>query len=89
MLNTSKLRGIIAEKGYSQAQVANKIGMTDRTFYRKMKEGVFGLDEAEKLIQLLDIEDPSSVFFAQEVTGKDTRRRGVIHGIHGQACRVD
>lgn len=68
MLNTSKLRGIIAEKGYSQAQVANKIGMTDRTFYRKMKEGVFGLDEAEKLIQLLDIEDPSSVFFAQEVT---------------------
>lgn len=68
MLNTSKLRGIIAEKGYSQAQVANKIGMTDRTFYRKMKEGVFGLDEAEKLIQLLDIEDPSSVFFAREVT---------------------
>lgn len=68
MIRTDKLRGKIAEKGYSQADVAKEIGITPKTFYDKMKNGVFGSDEIEIMIELLDIEDPVSIFFAPNVT---------------------
>lgn len=68
MIRTDKLRGIITEKGYSQSDVAKKIGITPKTFYEKMKVGVFGSDEIETMIVFLDIEDPVNIFFAQEVT---------------------
>lgn len=48
-MNTARLRGIIAERGYSQREVAKRIGMTEKTFYSKMKNGVFGTDEATKM----------------------------------------
>ena len=68
MILTNKLRGIIAEKGLSQADVAKEIGITPKTFYEKMKNGVFGSDEIEIMIDLLDIEDPVSIFFSNKVT---------------------
>ena len=64
MVQTNKLRGIIAEKGLSQSDVAKEIGITPKTFYEKMKIGVFGSDEIEIMIKYLDIEDPISIFFA-------------------------
>lgn len=66
MIRTDKLRGKIVEKGLSQAAVAEKIGIVPKTFYEKMKVGVFGSDEIEKMIDLLEIEDPMSIFFAKE-----------------------
>lgn len=66
MVDTNRLRGIIAERGTSQRQVANCLGMADKTFYSKMKSGVFGTDEAEQLIQLLHIENPAEIFFANK-----------------------
>ena len=68
MIRTDKLRGIIAERGKSQADVAAMIGITPKTFYEKMKIGVFGSDEIQKMIDGLDISDPVDIFFAQEVT---------------------
>lgn len=65
MVRTDELRGIIAKKGTSQRQVAMSIGMTEKTFYDKMKKGVFGSDEIQKMIDLLDIEDPENIFFAK------------------------
>lgn len=65
MVRTDELRGIIAKKGTSQRQVAISIGMTEKTFYEKMKKGVFGSDEIQKMIDLLDIEDPENIFFAK------------------------
>jgi transposase len=65
-LNTAKLRGIIAEKGYSQREVAKHIGITEKTFYAKMKKGVFGTDEATAMIQLLDIQNPADIFLHKE-----------------------
>lgn len=72
MLNVDRLRGIIAERNMSQSKVAKELGIAEKTFYRKMKQGVFGLDEAEAMIRILNIEDPASVFFAEKVTYKDT-----------------
>lgn len=72
MVRTDKLRGIIAERGKSQADVAIMIGITPKTFYEKMKIGVFGSDEIQKMIDGLGISNPIDIFFAPEVTYKDT-----------------
>lgn len=66
MIKTDELRGIIAKNGYSQSDVAGKIGVTPKTFYGKMKNGVFGSDEIEIMIDVLHIEDPVAIFFAKE-----------------------
>lgn len=66
MIKVDKLRGIIAERGLSQADVAKNIGIAPKTFYEKMKLGVFGSDEIETMIDLLHIDDPVSIFFAKE-----------------------
>lgn len=63
MIDTNALRGRIAEKGLSQSRVAKHIGITPETFYRKMSRGVFGSDEIEKMVSLLEIEDPVRIFF--------------------------
>jgi len=68
LIRTDKLRGVIAERGLSQADVAAIIGITPKTFYEKMKIGIFGSDEIEKMIDNLGIENPMDIFFAKEVT---------------------
>ena len=66
MVQTDELRGIIAKKGKSQAAIASKLGMSPKTFYSKMKKGVFGTDEAEIMITELDIENPAEIFLAKK-----------------------
>lgn len=66
MIRTDKLRGIIAQNGYSQSEIAGKIGITPKTFYEKMKNGVFGSDEIQIMIDELHIEDPLEIFFAKK-----------------------
>lgn len=51
----------------TQAQVAKEIGMTAKTFCDKMKTGKFGLDEADKMIKLLKIDEPARYFFTNIV----------------------
>lgn len=68
MVDTNKLRGCIVANGKTQEQVAKSIGISPKTFCLKMKRGVFGSDEIEKMIDLLHIEDPMAVFFAKTVT---------------------
>lgn len=67
-MNTGKLRGIMAEKGYSGRDMAQILGISEKTFYSKMKRGVFGTDEAAKMVSVLDIEDPAAIFFGKQVT---------------------
>lgn len=68
MIDTNALRGAIASKGMTQQDVARSLGMAPKTFYSKMKKGVFGSDEMESMIDLLSIENPSAIFFAGKVT---------------------
>lgn len=65
-MNRAKLRGIIAERDMSMREVAKELNMSEKTFYNKMKKGVFGTDEAEAMVVLLEISDPASVFLASE-----------------------
>jgi len=64
MIKTDELRGIIAKNGLSQSKVAEMIGVTPKTFYEKMKIGVFGSNEIQIMIERLNIEKPIEIFFA-------------------------
>jgi len=68
MIDTNALRGAIVSKGLTQQEVAIRIGISPKTFYKKMKKGVFGSDEMDIMIELLSLENPSAIFFAKKVT---------------------
>lgn len=66
MVATDKPRGIIAERGMSQRQVAKLLGLNEKTFYSKMQKGVFGTDEVEQMVELLSIPNPADIFLARK-----------------------
>ena len=66
MVDTNKLRGIIAENGKTQTEVAQMIGVTPKTFYLRMHKGVFGSNEIQIMIDNLNIENPMEIFFCKE-----------------------
>ena len=68
MIAVNKLRGIIAEQGMTQKEVAGQLGISQKTFYNKMKKGVFGTDEVEKMVGILSIDNPAEIFCANKVT---------------------
>jgi transcriptional regulator with XRE-family HTH domain len=68
MLNREELKIARIRKGYTQETLAVAIGMTSRTFTNKLKKGNFGLDEMDAMIEVLDIKNPSEIFFKQSVT---------------------
>lgn len=68
MIDTNKLRGVIVENGKTQRDVAKMLGMTPKTFYIRMKKGVFGSDEIQIMIDNLNIQNPMDIFFAKKVT---------------------
>jgi DNA-binding NtrC family response regulator len=66
MIKADKLRGIIAENRMHQTDVSEALGISTKTFYLKMKKGVFSSDEIEKMIDLLHIDNPADIFFAKK-----------------------
>lgn len=66
MIDTNKLKGLIVEKEKTQEEVARYIGIAPKTFYSKMKKGVFGSDEIEKMIIFLKIDNPIDIFFVNK-----------------------
>lgn len=65
MVDTNRLKGVIVSNGLTQEDVAKHLGMATKTFYLRMKKGVFGSDEIEKMIEYLNIDDPMAIFFAK------------------------
>ena len=68
MVDTNELRGIIAKNGKTQTDVAKMLNITPKTFYSRMKKGVFGSDEIQIMIQEFNITNPTEIFFATKVT---------------------
>lgn len=68
MVDVNRLRGLIAERGLSQRKVEKLLGMAEKTFYSKMKSGIFVSTEMSALIELLDISDPTGIFFTEFVS---------------------
>lgn len=70
VFNHSKLRGRIRELGMTEADVAQRIGITGTSFSKKMSgKNKFVQTEIKKMIDLLDIpvEEVSTYFFVTEV----------------------
>lgn len=65
MIKTDELRGIFAKNKKTQTDIAKMIGVTPKTFYMRMKNGVFGSDEIQIMIDELNIENPIDIFFAK------------------------
>ena len=63
MVNVNKLRGKMAEKGRTGIDMARVIKKTPKTFYDKMKKGVFDSDEITAMVEDLELEDPMEIFF--------------------------
>lgn len=68
MINTLKLKAAMVEKEKTQRDVAEAIGISEKTFTDRMKKAVFGSDEIAIMVSLLDIKDPVSIFFPEWVT---------------------
>ena len=72
MLNVPEFKAAMARKGYTQKALAQILGISEKTFYDRMKNKRFGSDEIEKLIKVLEISDPMPIFFSGIVTSKVT-----------------
>ena len=68
MIDTRALCGVIVANGMTQQDVAFELGIAPKTFYLKMKKGVFGSNEIEAMIKLLNIKNPMEIFFAEKST---------------------
>lgn len=67
MINSNKLKGRMVEKGVSQQEAANILGIKQPTFSQKCNGSRdFKAGEVQKLVELLDIadEDVAKYFFA-------------------------
>lgn len=65
MIDTNRLKSVMVLNEKTQEDVAKHLGMSSKTFYLRMKKGIFGSDEIEKMIDYLHIDDPVSIFFAK------------------------
>ncbi len=66
-MDINGLKGIIKGRGMTQADVARRLGISLRTFNSKINKGVFGTDEMERMIEILQMEDPGRIFFGNGV----------------------
>lgn len=64
MIKTNEIKGLIVKNGLTQTDVALKLNMSPKTFGKKLKVGKFNTDEMYSLIKILDIRNPSEIFFA-------------------------
>ena len=68
MVNVQKLKATIVEKGLTYGEVAESLGMSRKVWSDRMNSKKFNSDEIYKLIKKLNITDPMSIFFADDVT---------------------
>ena len=62
MIDKNKLLGKIREKALTQKDVAERIGIDESTFYRKLKKnGQFTIEEAYKISEVLDLTNQEAI----------------------------
>ncbi|CEK35421.1 helix-turn-helix domain-containing protein [[Clostridium] sordellii] len=63
MVQINEIKGRMKAEGYTQADLAKELGISAKTLSTRLKKGVFGSDEIEKMITILKIENPIEIFF--------------------------
>lgn len=65
-MNALMLKGRIVAKGFTQAEIAKKLGVSKTTFNNKLNgKSEFTASEIKKLVLILDIDDIIAYFFAR------------------------
>lgn len=76
MTDTKKLRAIIVERGMTQSELAEKLDISLSAFNFKVNnKRPFNSDEMFKLCEILHIEDPKPIFFANQGDLKSLLKR--------------
>ena len=65
-MNVNALKAEVVRNGLTMAQVAKLIGISKTTMSRRLKKQDFGLDEAERLIDVLHIQNPGDIFLPKK-----------------------
>ncbi len=69
MFDTRKFKAAMALKGVTLKELAEEIGISYTTLYRKIgNNGSFTREEINEIVKFLDITDPTPIFFADELT---------------------
>jgi transcriptional regulator with XRE-family HTH domain len=68
MIDITELKAQMVRKKYTQESLANELGISSRTLSNKLKRGVFGSDEIDKMISILEIKEPLKIFFTTTVS---------------------
>ena len=68
MLDKRALRAEMVRHGYTNATLSKELGITERTMSTRLRTGDFGSKEIEVMIDVLQLKDPMSIFFASKVT---------------------
>lgn len=68
MIDITELKAQMVRKKYTQEALANELGISSRTLSNKFKRGVFGSDEIDKMISILEIKEPLKIFFTKTVS---------------------
>lgn len=63
MVDTNKLKAVITEKGLTQTEVHNRMGLSKRQWQCRMEKKKFDSDDMMKLVTILEIENPTPIFF--------------------------
>ena len=72
MIDKNALKAAIVAKGLTQADLAERLGISRKTLYDRIAKGVFDSDEINEMIKILSIQDPISIFFVDLVTHEVT-----------------
>ena len=68
MFDEKRFRAQMALNGMKMKELASAIGIDESTMYRKISSGGnFMRDEINRIIDVLHIDNPMDIFFAQEL----------------------
>jgi len=65
LILVNELKGKIRAKGYTQEKLAKELGISPKTLSNKLSKGVFGSDEIDKIVRILEIDNPIEIFFVK------------------------
>ncbi len=63
-MKRNEFKAILARENKTQGDVAKHLGISENTMSQKLKKGVFGSDEIQKMVDYLNIQDPVFIFFS-------------------------
>lgn len=68
MFNKSEFKAQVARSEKTYKEIAENLGIDESTLWRKIQnDGSFTRKEINKLIIILNIESPETIFFAEEL----------------------